>query len=171
MLNRYLNLINIVKGEKIRYIGRAASLCWIGFGKDVQVDLKNEKKRTLAEFALHIQCSFRVCKNRKIKFTNLDMYEPSEELENYDNFNWDVPGNNLFDINAQKLTKIFEENFVTVEHVILTPQNDLTIKLSGGWEIEIFNNGCYEGEIWRFFKPGSEDAHIVVYSNAISYDG
>jgi len=70
--------------------GRVAAMAWINFKTDN------------SEYALHLQCCFRIRDNHEILVTNTDMFEPSDlvlnDLKyNPDTFEWDVQGGNKFD--------------------------------------------------------------------------
>lgn len=161
MLNN--NILNI-KNKRIRYIGRAAAMCWIGFGQDV-LTLNRKGERLVAEYALHIQCSFRISHNNSILLTNLDMFEPNEKVIDLENFDWDIQGNNTFDICSKALTELFENNQIVVKDVNVSKIGDLTITLSNNYVIEVFINANFDDEAWRFFLSGSDEEHFVIKRN------
>ena len=70
----------------------------------------------------------------------------------------------MFDYKTKELNKIFEDDNIIVENVIITENYDMSLKLSNGYSIEIFNNAENDeyGEAWRFFESGSDKPHFVV---------
>ena len=63
-------------------------------------DFSNQKGKTeeVAEYALHIQCSWRIVKGNKIVVASRDFYSPRTGLDDENEyFEWDVQGNNRFD--------------------------------------------------------------------------
>ena len=88
--NHIIETLNILKNTKINFIGRIAASGNICF-----VSEENE-------YSIHVQTAFRVIKDGEIIFANLDMFEPSLALESnpnfdFDTFDWDTKGLNLFD--------------------------------------------------------------------------
>lgn len=79
-------------GLKLRNAGRASSLFWLGFGEMISVSRKGETEET-AEYALHIQCSWRIIKENKILVASRDFYSPrSGWNEDNEDFDWDIQG-------------------------------------------------------------------------------
>lgn len=50
-------------GKNVYGIGRAAAMCWIHFGRPVEIDLRG-RKRVLGEFALDLDCPWRIRNSR-----------------------------------------------------------------------------------------------------------
>lgn len=62
-------------GLKLQYAGRASNLFWLGFGDIVQIVRRSRTEET-AEYALHIQCSWRITLGNKIVVASRDFYTP-----------------------------------------------------------------------------------------------
>jgi hypothetical protein len=54
-----------IKGLKLQYAGRLSNLFWLGFGELVQI-IRRGKTEEPAEYALHLQCSWRITLENKI---------------------------------------------------------------------------------------------------------
>lgn len=152
--NQYLNKI---KGGNLVSAGRAASLSWFLFVKG------NE------EYALHLQTAFRVVDEEGILFAGTDIFQPSEELKSnekfdFETFEWDVQGNNRYDVNVKSFLERYGHDLV-VEDILLNEYGDLTVQLNSRIKIEIFVN-MSEDECWRFFKRHS-DNHLVITGKGI----
>ena len=142
-------------------MGRAGGLAWFGFGEDKASKDFRGKERILAQYALHVQCSFRVLYSDQVILENLDMFEPNSALARSENFRWEKPGETLYDEKVETiLTSSTQNGIVTALQV--SSQSDLSIRLSSGYVIEIFNNLSANEEVWRFFEPGTEKPHLVV---------
>ena len=148
-----LREISVLRNSKLSKVGRAAAMAWFTF-------LSDEQK----EYALHLQCGFRICANGEILTANLDMFEPTEALAespsfDWETFNWDVQGFNRYDEWTVQYNKDKENNAI-VKNVNANTYGDLTIEFSNGITIEVFANAA-TGECWRFFERKS-DKHLVV---------
>ena len=124
------NYINIIKGQPLINIGRAADMAWIGFGKTIKVKNYKGIEELKSSFALHLQCPWRMVdtENKKILFTAYDMYLPNSSTEWTDDFDWDIQGINRYDEQAKKW---FGNNKnIIVEEVELNELGDLKIILS-----------------------------------------
>lgn len=149
--------MNCLIGARGFTIGRSAAMCWIEFEHG---DVK---------YALHIQCAFRICSGEKVLTANLDMFEPTEEIEgapsfDWETYDWDVQGFNLFDKWTGEWKKNGQE--VKVETVEVGDFGDLTIRFSNGMFLGVFLNGSAT-ECWRFFERDSDAEHLVVTADGI----
>ncbi|WP_224771222.1 hypothetical protein [Metabacillus idriensis] len=86
-----------IMGLKLQYAGRSSDLFWLGFGEIVQIIRRGRAEET-AEYALHIQCSWRITLDNKIVLASGDFYSPNSEWDDLnEDFDWDIQGNNRFD--------------------------------------------------------------------------
>lgn len=137
--------------------GRAAAMAWINFGVG---DL---------EYALHLQCSFRVRDREEILVTNTDMFEPSDSALNKpeydpDLFDWDVQGENRYDEWVGNLDPAFIRT-LKVADVKVSAFGDVTILFEQDIVIDVFVDATVD-ECWRLFKIGS-DQHLVMTGNGL----
>ena len=131
-----MDIRNIV-GYRLINIGRCLDLCWIIF------------ENSAIEYSLHLQCSWRISSDGAVLLTKMDI------IENYED-------NPYFDENIEDLRQKLKEG-VLVEDVSVSDLNDVTIRFSNSWKLEIFIND--REECWRFFGNGKDRAHQVVYAN------
>ena len=154
-------------GLNLRYAGRASNLFWLGFGEKILVT-RREKKEEVAEYALHIQCSWRIAKGYKIVVGSRDFYSPRTGLENEnEHFEWDIQGNNRFDERIESLIKDINEQMI-VERVESDEVGGLKIFLSQGYLLEVFPNTSEDdeySEFWRLFNRKEDSPHFVVTGN------
>ena len=150
-----------ILNEPIRNIRRAAATGMIDFGQDKISKDSHGRERILTQYALHLQCAFRIIDSDKVIVANLDMFEPNSKTKWSENFDWDVFGANLYDEKCQLLVRELEDTSIIVTAVKASCFGDLKIFLSNGYVIEVMNNLSCNEEIWRFFEPGTENAHFV----------
>lgn len=124
-------------------------------------------KGTVGDFALHIQCSWRLVRNDCILTGSTDYYEPAVEGEDVD-LDDHRSGNlqrcrlrevfSTYDEKTRSLISETDPPIVTAVHA--DPFGGLDLELSGGLRLQVFASGS-RGEDWRFFSPGA-DHHFVV---------
>lgn len=127
-------------------------------------NLKGEE-RTVSEYALHVQCAWRMIYRKRIFTGNGDFYELTEANDTGD---WDTKGGNLFDLKAVELNLLLLRRNFAVQKIILRDTGDLKIILSSGLRLEVFANDSLYQEYWRFFskKPELADQrHLVVFQS------
>ena len=139
----------VLVGERWRRAGRACDLVWLVFGHEP------------AEFALHLQCRWRVFCGEERCTGSGDVYLPPSG-QAADDFDWDVQGANRFDLKAAELTSYLEANEVVVTEVEISGEGDLTIRLTDGFVIDARATRPADGEDWRFFRRNSDESHVVV---------
>ncbi|MEH6967135.1 hypothetical protein V7195_24965 [Priestia megaterium] len=154
-------------GLNLQYAGRASNLFWLGFGELISVTRRG-KTEELAEYALDIQCSWRIIKDNKILVGSRDFYSPRTgwNQEN-DDFDWDVQGNNRFDERIESFIENTKEH-VAVERVEPDEVGGLKIFLSQGYLLEVFPDTSEDdeySEFWRFFNRRENSPHFVVTGN------
>ena len=154
-------------GKSVCKIGRAAAMCWIHFGRPVEIELRG-RKRILGEFALDLDCPWRIRNSSGgIELGSADMFVPTSRHVLDEDFNWDVQGNNLFDEKAKLLFP--EGSQITVTAVGLSGNCDLTITFSNGLCLESFVNASSQEECWRLFMPCLEHGDLVVTGVGIEH--
>jgi hypothetical protein len=154
-IDAILKRLAIIKGLKVRRIGRAANLIWIG--------IEGEGGK---EYCLHLQTFFRFCDREKVLITDSDKYHPtaavsSEQSFDEETFDWDVQGINRFDEWAQAFNEKYFDDLV-VEDVRMNTFGDLTILFNHDISLTAYLEVTSDEECWRFFVWHSEDPHLVV---------
>ena len=153
--------LNRIVNKKLSYFRRSLDLVCIGFG-DLTLEYdRHNNKCFVGEYALHIQCPFRVIKNDEIVLNSNDIYLSPEQdgIANLDDQN-----SCLFDFNAKAL----ELDNEVVTGVCLNDNNDLFV-FTQNYLIQVFviSNEC---EAWRFFEIKSDEPHIIVDEDGLSFD-
>lgn len=150
--NTITEYINKINGAKDIKIGRVADMIWIAMkgldGKD---------------YALHLQTFFRFCNDKEVLITDTDKYQPISENENFDwdDFDWDVQGNNLFDKWCNEFNKDLLDNII-IESVEINDFGDLKICFSNSVILTVFIDTTSDDECWRLFVWHGEEKHLVI---------
>jgi len=149
MLKKYLES-NIWEG-----IGRCSDMIWFSFGKDIFVTNYRNQVVKKTEYALHVQCSWRISKESTIILGNNDVYSL---VDNSIEDDWDISGNNMFDKMVND--KILPLLPIKVLGVVCNKIGDIEITFETGIVINIFVNSSEPIEEWRFINNLSGE-HLV----------
>lgn len=168
----------VLIGQPLCSINRGGGSIFINFGKLIgknsayfTEDGKAAVRKTLAgRYALHIESSSRLICGDEIIFAKRDMFLPNSQIESQENFDWntfewDTKGCNLFDEKIKNLLEDKDSNFV-VSKVRVNLFGDLKIHFENGFSLEVFNDISGFEECWRFFEINS-DIHFVVSSQGL----
>jgi tetratricopeptide (TPR) repeat protein len=132
-------------------------------------NIREIERGTVAEYALHIQCPWRIENSTDIITGSRDFYHWA--FDNYKPMGWDYyDGNNLqdvrlgellqgYDAQTQSLVNITES--LVVERVEASPFGDAVLYLSGGYRLVLFPDSA-NTESWRLFKAQNLESHFVV---------
>lgn len=157
-----------IKGLKLQYAGRSSDLFWLGFGEIVQIIRRGRTEET-AEYALHIQCSWRITLDNKIVVASGDFYSPNSEWDDLnEDFDWDIQGNNRFD---ERIKAFLNDNVrLIVERIKADDVGGLVVFLSNGYKLETFPDSSEDdddSEHWRFFNRKENSPHFVISGDGI----
>ncbi|MGI1659916.1 MAG: hypothetical protein ACRKFN_13270 [Desulfitobacterium sp.] len=152
-------------GIPLSKVGRSANVVWFCFGeKRISKDFFGNK-REVFQYAIHLECSWRIIKNNIIEIGSKDLYVPSKEWKGDDeNFEWDIQGNNLFDdwINLSNSCLPLNITNFSVDQVC-----GIKVFFEEDYVLEIFPNNSTDDECWRFFIPGNLDSHLVITGKGV----
>ena len=151
--------VEILQGVKLNAIGRAAAMCWISFGDLIEIESRSGLRK-VGQYALDVDCPWRIRCNSKILLASSDMFEPASTHQSDETFEWDILGNNLFDERAAMLCS--KEPIITVRSIELSPTYDLKITFSNNYILEVFVCGSTDTEQWRLFEPGKSGGDLIV---------
>lgn len=164
--NKITSYLSELIGKKLHSAGRASNLFWLGLGETTTV-IRRGKTEESAECYLHIQCSWRIVQHNKILIASRDFYSPrSDYIDDDENFEWDVIGNNLFDERMKTFIQSAKKRLV-VEKIESDEIGGLKVFLSDSYVLEVFPDSSQNDEFWRFFTRNDISPHFVVYRNGI----
>jgi hypothetical protein len=157
-------------GRKLSVAQRAVDMRMFGFG-EVSVTRSGGRR---GEFALHVQCPWRIEGPQGIVTGRSDLWEPAEPSPDWDPWEDYDKEPNLQDRRIGELLGVYapgERSYVNegdrfvVEHVDADEFGGALLSLSGGYRLVIFPAGC-TGEDWRLFGS-SWPRHFVVSGGTI----
>ena len=150
-----MDLLDELKDTKLTGLGRCVDMAVFEF-----------KKQNII-YHLHIQTMWRLC-GKNVLLARSDIFCPSELITDYDNFDWDVKGNNIFD---SKSRVVLEKESFIVENYKINSFGDLRLCFMNGKNLEVFICNSCADEQWRLFQKGNKQRmHMVVYPSEVSYE-
>ncbi|MHB0998325.1 MAG: hypothetical protein ACYC27_03685 [Armatimonadota bacterium] len=156
-------------GLKLSIARRAANMRVLHFG-----DIRPVENETVGEYALHIQCPWRIEGPKGIITGSSDLWKPvSDEGIDYDTWDYDTSENVqdrqigiLLGEYVSTRSSINTGDKLIVESVDADVYGGSVISLSGGYRIVMFPAGT-RSEDWRIFVPKTDDPHFVVVGGKV----
>lgn len=150
-------------------MGRAHTMQWLIFSPIGFQNNLDSKSLSLIEYALHIQCTWRIREQDRIFVASDDLYFPAggDPFQNLDDFDWTPQGSNRLDERSNQFLKIAMNNSITVQSIEADFVGGLYIHLNKGYCIDIFPANSLEREYWRFFNRISDQGHFVITGKGI----
>lgn len=153
-------------GLKLAIARRAADLCNFQFGA-----IRKVEDGTVGDYALHIQCPWRIEGPDGIVTGRSDLREPAE-VDNgfdWDNWNYDTEENLqdkrlgalLGGHDPQTRSFVNDGDRLVVEAIQSDTYGGAILTLSGGFRLVVFPAGT-RGEDWRIFQPATDEPHFVI---------
>jgi hypothetical protein len=152
-------------------VGRATDLTWLQFGQRRMVkDFRGEAKE-VGEYALHLQCVWRLVQGEQVIIGQRDLYYPATpgrtSPEVPAGFNWDVQGANRLDYLLDEFFHRSNQQLI-VEHTEVGCAAAFAIFFRDNFVLEIFPNDSFDEEHWRLFRPYLNEPHFVVTGKSAS---
>jgi len=161
-------------GLKLSIARRAADMRIFHFGPIQAVE-----NGTVGDYALHIQCPWRIEGPQGIVTGRWDLWEFAEDTGDIHWDTWDYAnGETLQDrlvgillggYDYKTRSSINESDRLVVEAVSGDIYGDAIIVLSGGYRLVLFPTGT-RGEDWRIFRPETNEPHFVIAGGRIEKD-
>jgi hypothetical protein len=156
--------LTVLIGLPLSIARRAADMRVFHFGR-----ITTLSKGSYGQFALHIQCSWRIEGPEGIGTGSHDLWEPKNAEDWDEEWSYDTT-ENLQDYKVQELLGGYDPatrssvnltEKLIVESVDVNRFGDLAIKLLGGYRIVTFMDQT-RGELWRFFSPNTDEDHLCM---------
>ncbi len=162
--NKVQQVTESLIGLRLSVARRAADMRVFHFG-----EMREGNGGTVGQYALHIQCPWRIDGPEGIVTGRRDLWEhistkpmPDEWEPGIDDNIQDVRLSNLFGGYDNKThSHVNSGESLVVESVRASDVGDLDIKLSGGYRLVLFPFGS-TGEAWRLINPGKDMSHFVI---------
>jgi len=158
--------LEVLKGKPLWSSGRAADLEWFQFGQRRRVTTRGQTKE-VGEYALHVQCAWRITHADEVVVGYRDLYYPAEATDEVpEDFNWDILGANRRD---KKIAALFENETrqFLVRLVDVGEAGSFKIFLESDYALEVFPDDSLPDEYWRIFKPCAEGPHFVLTGKGV----
>ena len=164
---RIESILRVLVGKPLRDTGRCAGLQWFSFGDLIESVTPLGSSRVAGEYALHVQCAWRLRDSCDIFVTSRDRFYPKDDPNSESpDFDWDQPGSNRCD---QRIASFVAANCPALVVSVTSDNIDtLTIQLDSGIVLEVFPDDSLQGEHWRFFSPGQDHPHHVLAGSGLS---
>lgn len=143
----------VLVGLDLSGVNHAADMLTLGFGPLHPVTNFKGKLKYVGQWALHVQCAWRLEEAGRVVATEDDLRGPDEEAH----------------ASADRLrTILVEHGTVIVEAVLVNEGASLTLALSRGFRLTITPDGLEDKEDWRFFSLAESSAHLVIEGSKIT---
>jgi hypothetical protein len=148
-------------GEPLRYLGRATDLVWVGIGRDVEAPRRGGGTRVLAEHAMHLQCPWRLTLLGKPLVASWDLHRSTGSNEWADREL--AQGEAAFDPVAAQLSAEGGDGDHRIELIVGNDWGGVSMGFTGGLVFDVLPVTTASDECWRYFRPGEDDEHFVVF--------
>ncbi len=149
--------LSILKGFMLSKFTRC-----INMGCFVFIDPFSDRK-----YELHLQCPWRIEFQESIFVAQGDMYLPASNFSgDWDEFDWDKKGSNLFD---EKAESYHSSDFYPLHIMEVTSDNygGIDIYFDKKTQMKVFINSSTIEEQWRLLRKDQQEDHFVVSALAI----
>jgi len=138
------------------------------FGPRRKVQNRNGKEVEVGDYALHVECTWRIRRGDRIVVGRQDLYYPAEFDETKpipENFDWEHDPN----LHDKLLGSLFENGTreFMVTGVEVGAAGGFNIEIGENLFLEIFPSNSMSDEHWRLFEPRRDKPHFVVTGDGI----
>jgi hypothetical protein len=162
--SRVMDALSQIIGLPLTASRRAADMRTFQFGTLRQVD-----RGSTGEFALHIQCPWRIDGPDGIVTGRLDLWEPAGDEPKRNIEDWDYEKSpNLQDDRMERLLAR-RGSLMVVTSADADEFGGASITFDDAFVLRLFPAGT-RGEDWRFFRPTTSVPHFVIVGGAVERD-
>jgi hypothetical protein len=150
-------------------IGRAHTMEWMIFIPVARDDVLLTTDNINIEYALNIQCLWRITGPEGIIVASEDLYYAAgnDPFRNSNDFDWTPQGSNRLDERASSFKEIITNKPLTVLSVNADAVGGVSIHLSENYSVDIFPADSLGREFWRFFRRNDTNKHFVITGEGI----
>jgi hypothetical protein len=140
---------------------RASSMECLKFG-NLYMDATLENSKNIVEFAVHLQCTWRITDKKEIIVGSSDLYENADLNADYNpDFDWSEINSNLRDI---KLRALIKDNNLIVKSAKVDIYGGIDIEFNQDFTLATFPDLARnsENEFWRLINVKDiNQSHLV----------
>lgn len=153
--------LGVLVGLPLWSSGRAVDLEWFEFGQRKSVTGFRGNPKTVGDYALHVQCAWRISRSGEIIVGSRDLYYPPDETtDEPTDFDWEHSPNRRDTRIAELFQNETREFFV--QQVQVGVAGSFSLILDDGYVLDVFPHDSLSSEHWRLFKPSTDEPHFVV---------
>jgi hypothetical protein len=149
-------------GKAMWGCGRAADMTTFQFGSRVRRKNLFGEATEVGEYALHVQCAWRIRRVDRIVVGSGDLYYPEgftdKSKEIPVDFDWDRHPNRR----DMLLKSLFDDGEHTAKNIELGEAGALRIEFGQSLYLEVFPDNSLSNEFWRLLSPGKDEYHLVM---------
>jgi hypothetical protein len=151
--------------------GRAANILWLQVGAPVPAPTSRDPQRITGQYALHLQCPWRVSCATGVVAGSSDLYVPFNPEADEDAFQWDRPGDAMVDAHLERWIRAHATAPLTVSGIEVDRCGGFVLQLSQDFAVEVFPDASSEPhdvrEQWRLLQPAQDAPHFVLMNQGV----
>jgi hypothetical protein len=154
-------LLRALVGKTMWTSRRAADMATFQFGRRIQVKDYYGRPSEIGEYAMHVQCAWRIVRDDNVIVGSRDLYYPAGDTQNDsipESFDWDRDQNRRDNL----LESLFSGRGFTVRSVHLAAAGMCRIEFDEDASLEIFPDDSLTHEHWRLFATQDADTQLVM---------
>ena len=139
------------------------------FGARVVAPTARDPERIVGEYALHLQCPWRISGRAGLVVGAGDMYIEGQPDASGREFTPERPGNAVADLRLREWLSAHAERPITVTGIEVDRCGGFALALSEDFMFEVFPDSFGDqsedevhSEYWRLLRPGREQPHFVM---------
>jgi hypothetical protein len=147
-------------------VSRGANMLMFTFGPLRSIpDTHRGGERQVGDFALNVQCAWRIRDTARILIGFTDIFYPADLAPSEpvpQDFDWDVAGVNRCDRFFESFVSSHPVSSLRVISVGADDFGGFTLSFSGGFALDVFPHNGSPDEVWRRLSPGTDREHFVM---------
>lgn len=163
--------LSVLVGLPLIRAGRAVDLEWFEFGEPHKRTRRDGVIIDVGEYALHLQCAWRIRTTHEIVVASHDVYyPPGDSRDSPDDFDWDIPNGNRRDHCMNSFLREHTSHPLIVTAVEADEVGSVKVSFTDNFVLDVFPNYSFtdaDWELWRFFQIDTDASHFVITGQGI----
>jgi len=164
--------LSVLIGQPFWKASRATDMEMLHFGERHQHTNRHDRIIEVGEYALHIQCAWRITHLDEIVVGRNDLYYPPDgSYEFPEGVEWNIDLENMRDVRMKAFMQEHADSPLVVTSIEAHRAGAVNIFFTGDYVLELFPDNSSSGykdddmEHWRFMNMGND--HFVVTAKSI----
>ena len=141
-------------------------MLWLQFGERRAAPTVRGPDRVVGEFALHVQCPWRIAAASGVITGRSDIYIPVDPEVDEDDYPWDKPGSSIVDRQLRRWIEAHARDPLRVVDIVVDRCAGFRLSFANACSFEVFPDAFSMPhdirEHWRLLQPAAETPHFVV---------